>query len=142
MSKKGKNTEGGKIDLIKLFSTSLNLNIDAQSVADFDNTIPLPLRQLYAIKKAYDSVKPNNYLFRHQDRLTLEDKLDLSKDTLTFLTENQGNWYCFIKKNVKKPIIYRNNWENTEGVSDSLSDFLTSYALQELAFEMEDRAAN
>ena len=125
------------LNLKQIFADFLKIDIADDAENAFDNAIPLPLRELYAIKNAYNKVKPNNELFVNQDRLTFENKLDLSKNRYPFLVENQGNWQCLLENGVENPRVFTTNLEGNDVVIYSLEDLLAVFALQELTFELQ-----
>jgi hypothetical protein len=113
-----------------------------QVILSGNDRLPIALRELYAIKDYYDSIKPNNSLFRHQDHLVLAPELSDRDDSFDFLTENQSCWTCATIADHVDPPVYIHSAESIdiEGrklISDSLSRFLATYALQELTFELD-----
>ena len=125
------------MNLKQIFANFLKIDIADDAENAFDNAIPLPLRELYAIKNAYNKVKPNNELFVNQDRLTFENKLDLTKNRYPFLVENQGNWQCLLENGIENPRVFSTDENGNELIFNSLENIIIAFALQELNFELE-----
>jgi hypothetical protein len=107
-----------------------------------NDKLPIVLRELYTIKNYYDSIKPKNSLFSHQDHLLLAPELSDRDNSFDFLTENQRCWTCATIVDQVDPPVYIHNAESIDVqgrklISDSLARFLTTYALQELVFELD-----
>ena len=127
------------LDIKSIFTTFLNLKTDTSIVDSFDSSIPLPLRLVFEIKALYNQAKPNNLLFNTQDNLVNIDNLDLRNNPFTFLSENQGNWICQTELSNDNPtVIYDNRCGEREIISDNIAGFLTTYALQELTFTLNN----
>ena len=127
------------LSIKKLFTAFLDLKPDMNFVDTFEISIPLPLRELYEIKELYNQTKPNNQLFDTQDSLTNISKIDFSSNFFIFLLENQGNWICQTELGNDNPkVIYDDRCGEREVISDNLANFLTTYALQELTFVLDN----
>ncbi|GAB2616198.1 hypothetical protein GCM10027035_10750 [Emticicia sediminis] len=126
------------LNLKQIFSSFLGFESTETTQQFYDNSIPLPILDLYEIKALYDKIAPDNRLFEIQDSLYFRQKLDLSGDFFTFLVENQGNWICQTSTNrFNSSVIFDDRCGTREVISNSLDSFLTTYALQELTFCLE-----
>jgi len=125
-------------DLKRLFSTFLGTEINA---GQFHNTgIPPGLRELYSIQESYSFLKPKNTLFCNQDRLLLPSEIK-GDQHFDFLIENQGCWKCETERCQENPPVFIHDAESIDIfgrkiIHNSLNEFLTTYALQELTFEL------
>jgi hypothetical protein len=82
---------------------------------------------------------PSRNLFDNQDSLVLPDKLKLKGDRFSFIYENQGVWRVETRIDSEDPPVYsdapvQGNTILVFKVCSSLSHFLTTFCLQELAF--------
>ncbi len=107
-----------------------------------ERNIPTALKQLYHVKAAYNIKLPGNELFSKQDILQPESNLTFYNDKMFFLTENSGNWSLYTKTGEREMKVYLQGENgvygvNGETVSESLDEFLITYALQELIFAMK-----
>ena len=125
-------------ELKALFSFLLRIE---NKVSTHDERIPMGLRELYQIRDSYSIVKPNNTLFRNQDNLLLLPEIS-GDHYFDFLVENQSCWKCETEKGKSNPSVYIHDAESIDIIGrklihDSLNRFLTTYALQELIFELD-----
>ena len=125
-------------DLKKLFSSFLGTQDTGQM---FNERIPKGLRELYQIHESYSIIKPKNTLFYNQDNLLLPSEIS-GDPYFDFLIENQSCWKCETEMGQDNPSVYIHEAESIdiEGrqvIHDSLNQFLTTYALQELIFELD-----
>ena len=133
------NTENPFDDLKRLFSVFLGTeNTIGQP---YTASIPKGLRELYGIHESYSTLKPKNTLFCNQDRLLLPAEIK-DDQYFDFLIENQRCWKCETERGRENPPVYIHDAESIDIVGrkmihNSLNDFLTTYALQELAFELD-----
>jgi len=125
-------------DLKKLFSAFLRTEIDARHA--HNTGIPTGLRELYGIRESYSLLKPSNTLFSNQDRLLLPSEIKDGR-YFDFLIENQSCWKCETERGEEDPPVFIHDAESIgiigrKIIHNSLSEFLTTYALQELTFEL------
>lgn len=109
--------------------------------------VPPPLRSIYELAGDYPIPHARQWrrpdwvsgLFANQDRLEPPDRLELQEGRFTFIWENQGVWSCQTLGYEDDPPVFAD--ERTEGefeeVCTSLSQFLTTFCLQELVFGAE-----
>ncbi len=112
------------------------------------HSLPAPLRQFYEFAGRW----PNQHqaaieydipAFSYQDSLMTLQGLTYEDDgKLVFLHENQGHWHCRTLSEGDDPPVWfygehsdehENGFAGTKLVSNSLSEFLVTFALQELS---------
>jgi hypothetical protein len=114
-----------------------------------ERSLPMPLKRIYEFAGRWpnwDRQGPIGYAvpaLSHQDSLATLKKLQYEADgKVTFLHENQGVWDCRTLADGDDPPVWcygdqmdqQNNWFHGEKlICDSLSRFLTTFVLQELA---------
>lgn len=110
--------------------------IAASSVPAF---IPPPLRSIYEIAGNWPR------LFAAQDDLLPLDQLAVNGNRFKFIHENQGCWSCETLINELDPPVFCDSYPidgsdycGMREVCPSLSHFLTTFCLQELAFGSEN----
>ena len=110
--------------------------------------VPGPLRAIYEVTGNWpvpytEQWRAPNWkcgLFGRQDKLLPIDQLEPKDGRFTFLHENQYVWTCDTLIDSDDPPVYSNSMADESGpeemqeVCGSLSHFLTTYCLQELAF--------
>jgi hypothetical protein len=132
------NNENPLDDLKKLFAAFLGT---ADTVSrTYPATIPKGLQELYNIHGSYERIKPENSLFCNQDKLLLASEIK-DDQHFDFLIENQSCWKCETERGPDNPPVYIHDAESIEIagkelINNSLNEFLTTYALQELTFEL------
>lgn len=125
-------------DLKRLFSTFLGT--ENNGGRSYNAGIPKGLRELYQIHDSYSILKPKNTLFCNQDRLLLPAEIS-DNQYFDFLIENQSCWKCETERGQENPSVYIHDAESVDiigrkHIHNSLNEFLTTYALQELTFEL------
>ena len=121
-------------------------SIDGSLIPSF---VPPPLRSIYELAGNYPVPYSQQWrkprwvpgLFGTQDMLLPLDQLVLKKDRFAFIRENQSVWTCETLANEADPPVFSDasamdgsSGEAMREVSPSLSHFLTTFCLHELAF--------
>src|SRR6187399_612526 len=132
------NRENPFVELSKLFSSFLGVE---NNELRYSERIPPGLQELYRWRDSYTHIKPTNTLFCNQDTLLLPSEIG-DDQYFDFLVENQSCWKCQTEKGREDPPVYIHEAESIDIVGrkiihDSLNQFLTTYALQELIFELD-----
>jgi hypothetical protein len=132
------NRENPFDDLRRLFSAFLGTKSNVGQ--SYNAGIPKGLRELYQIHESYSVLKPENTLFNKQDRLLLPSEIK-GDQFFDFLTENQSCWKCETERDQENPPVYIHDAESIDIIgrkiiNNSLNEFLTTYALLELTFEL------
>ena len=115
-----------------------------------ERPLPMPLKRLYEFAGRWTSETnpgPIAYVvpaLSHQDNLMAFDRLKTKEDgKIEFLSENQGNWNCRTLAEGDDPPVWcygchmdeEGKWYKGEKlVCESLSRFLVTFVLQEIAF--------
>jgi len=114
--------------------------IDAALLPSF---IPPPLRAIYELAGNYPVHYTEQWrrpywtpgLFGTQDQLLPPDQLEINDGRFRFIHENQGVWWCETLIDHNDPPVYANIDDNrAHEVCSTLSNFLTTFCLQELVF--------
>jgi hypothetical protein len=110
--------------------------------------VPPPLRAIYELAGNWPVPYSEQWrrpkwvpgLFGTQDRLLPLDQLVVKDGRFTFIHENQGNWSCETLINQDDPPVFSDassfddSIDGMREVCPSLSHFLTTFCLHELAF--------
>jgi hypothetical protein len=110
---------------------------------DYEKYHPLlihSLKEMYEID-AFFAHKDCGYetirFFCNQDRLVPYQDLALEEKLFTFLKENQSNWFCQTALGSNKVYFYdRVEPHKSQWLPLSIDPFLTTFALQEIAFNL------
>lgn len=110
--------------------------------------LPPPLRIIYGLAGNYPEPQTQRsafqpWLFGHQDHLLPIYELRPASDRLTFLMENQNVWTAETLLGPEDPPVFSNDLSDEDPpqmreVCPSLSHFLTTFCLQELALGSYD----
>jgi hypothetical protein len=129
------------LDLKNLISKFFDANFDAFELSKYHQDLPLALKELYEIEAfmaKHNCSFENIRFFSNIDRLVPYQKLNFTEDFFVFLHENQYNWQCKTKLNSGE-VFYEDKVEpqNSKTLKPKIADFLTTFALQEMAFSMQ-----
>ena len=115
-----------------------NVKFDDFDFSKYHQGLPHSLKELYEIDTfmakhncSYETIR----FFSNIDRLVLYKNLKIEENSFVFLHENQHNWACKTKLNSDE-IFFEDKveTENSRIIETKIDDFLTTFALQEIAF--------
>jgi hypothetical protein len=127
--------------LKNIISRLFDVNFDTFELSKYHQDLPLALKELYEIEAfmakhncSFETIR----FFSNIDRLVPYQSLNFTEDFFVFLHENQHNWQCKTKLNSDE-VFYEDKVEpqNSKTLKPKLADFLTTFALQEMAFSMQ-----
>jgi hypothetical protein len=103
-----------------------------------DKNLPSALQEIYTIDAfiaenncSYETIR----FFANMDWLVKYEDLKLTENQFTFVTENQGNWYCKTSLNSDSVYIYNHEeFENGTALAENIETFLTTFAFTELSY--------
>jgi hypothetical protein len=127
---------GFKSVISRLFDVKLD-NFDFEK---YPPKLPQALKELYEIDAFYarhDCGFETIRFFANQDRLVPFADLKLDESPFTFVRENQSNWFC--KTDLSSQKVYLEDrvfTENSGVLKQNLPAFLTTFALQEMGFNL------
>jgi hypothetical protein len=128
-------------DLKKLIEHLFDLQFPIFDHSKYHQDLPHALKELYEISQ-YISSSNCSYetitFFCNIDRLIPYKDLDLTQTQYIFLRENQNNWTCSASLGSNK-VYFTDKVEpkNSRTLKPEISEFLTTFALNELAYNFK-----
>jgi hypothetical protein len=128
--------EGLKNVISRLFE----IGFDEFDFTKYHPDLPQPLKEIYEMDTFFlreNCVYETIRFFCNQDRLVKYQDLKLDEQFFTFVNENQGNWYC--KTALNSEVVLLDDYSKMKKealLSQKLDEFLTTFALQEIAFNL------
>jgi hypothetical protein len=102
--------------------------------------LPKALKEMYeidAFTRRENCVYETIRFFANQDRLVPFAELKMEETPFTFVKENQSNWLCKTELGSQKVYLEDRVFTENSGVlNQNLAAFLTTFALQEIGFNM------
>ncbi len=126
--------------LKKVISRLFDVKLNPFDFGKYHPNLPHALKELYAIDAFFakhDCGFETIRFFANQDRLVTYADLKLTEKDFVFLRENQNNWVC--KTSLGSDKIYLEDrvfTENSGFLKQNLATFLTTFALQEIGFNL------
>jgi hypothetical protein len=128
------------LDLKKVISRLFDVKFDNFDLDKYHPELPYALKELYEIDAfyaKYDCAFETIRFFANQDRLVPYSDLTLDEKDFIFVCENQKNWVC--KTSLDSNKVYLEDrvfTENSGFLTTKLDTFLTTFALQEIGFNL------
>jgi hypothetical protein len=126
--------------LKRVISHLFEVKLDELDLSPYHSDLPEALKEMYAIdtlSAQHDCAFETTRFFANQDRLVPYHELALDTALFTFVRENQSNWLC--KSSLGSRQVYfqdRVMPENSGYLLSNLERFLTTFALQEIGFNL------
>jgi hypothetical protein len=126
--------------LKKVISRLFDVKLDNFDLDKYPPKLPISLKELYEIDAFYakhDCAFETIRFFANQDRLVPYADLALDEKDFVFVRENQNNWLCKTQlgsnKVYLKDLVFT---ENSGFLTARIEAFLTTFALQEIGFNL------
>ncbi len=127
---------GLKTVILRLFNEEIKQTDEAKYPADF----PKALKEMYEIDAHFsnDCRYETIHFFCNLDRFVKFKNLIFTEKKFEFVHENQNNWACEAQFKSQK-VYFKNRVEPEKShfLKENLSNFLTTFALQEIAFNLK-----
>jgi hypothetical protein len=128
------------LGLKKVISRLFNYEFDNFDFSKYPPNLPQALKEMYEIDafvRRKDCGFETIRFFANQDRLVPFKELKLDESPFTFVRENQNNWLCKTDLGSQKVHLEdRVFTENNGLLEQNLPAFLTTFALQEIGFNL------
>lgn len=128
------------LGLKKVISRLFAVRLVGFDFAKYHPNLPHALKELYAIDAFFakhDCAFETIRFFCNQDRLIPYSDLKLYEKDFTFVLENQNNWACKTSLGSNKVFLEDHVFtENTGFLPTKIDAFLTTFALQEIGFNL------
>jgi hypothetical protein len=128
------------LGLKNVISRLFDVKLDNFDLDKYHPKLPLALKELYAIDDfyaKYDCGFETIRFFANQDRLVPYSDLKLDEKDFVFVRENQSNWVCKTQLGSNKVYLEdRVFTENSGFLTPKIDAFLTTFALQEIGFNL------
>jgi hypothetical protein len=126
--------------LKNVISRLFDVKLDNFDVGKYHPKLPQALKELYEIDAFYakhDCGFETIRFFCNQDRLVPYADLKLDEKDFVFVRENQNNWVCKTSLGSNKVFLEdRVFTENCRFLTAKIDAFLTTFALQEIGFNL------
>jgi hypothetical protein len=126
--------------LKNVISRLFDVELENFDFGKYPPNLPKALKEMYEIDAfyaAHDCGFETIRFFANQDRLVPYAELKLEESPFTFVRENQNNWLC--KTDLGSNKVYLEDrvfTENSGVLKQDLPAFLTTFALQEIGFNL------
>jgi hypothetical protein len=135
------NDKNSILGLKNVISRLFEVKFDDFDDSKYHQDLPNALKELYEIEAfmakencSFETIR----FFCNIDRLVCYKDLKLEEKSFVFLRENQNNWMCKTQLNSNE-IFFEDAVEpkNSRILTTKIDTFLTTFALQEMAFSMK-----